>query len=364
MPAEPADFEASLRMRPTWNQVLHLYRDHRKPGPHLMGSISLSDRGWISMGRSADASTGREDRMKSKSMRRTLSTLLLAGTFGLAAATAHAISVTESFANATAPGWTLSGSATLTGTGAPDPAGSGWLRLTPASGGQGYAIYSNAFATTESAVISFDFADYGGVSPSADGLTFFLFNAAGPFAGGNGGGGFGYVAMANGALAVGVADAFPSDFVNGVPASIAVRGPGPGTAFIAGTGGLSPTPETPARGLTPADPNFRRLTITLAPAGAGSTRVSVELQRGASVSTMLSNVLVSGLPANVRFGFSASTGLFNNIHEVRNFQLTTDLASASTAIPTLSEWGIVMLSATLLLGSLAMLSRRRRKSSA
>jgi hypothetical protein len=328
-----------------------------------MDSMSLSGRGWINMGWSADASTGREDRMKSKSIRRTLSTLLLAGTFGLAASTAHAISVTESFANATAPGWTLSGSATLTGTGAPDPVGSGWLRLTPASGGQGYAIYSASFATTESAVISFDFADYGGVSPSADGLTFFLFDAAAPFAPGFGGGNFGYIQMPNGALAVGVADAFPSDFVNFVPASIAVRGPAPTWPFIAGTGGLSPTPETPARGLTPADPNFRRLTITLARAGAGSTRVTVNLQRGASVSTVLSDVLVSGLPANVQFGFSASTGLFNNIHEVRNFQLTTKLATGSTAVPTLSEWGIVMLSATLLLGSLAMLSRRWRKSS-
>ena len=31
MPAELADFEASLRGRPTWNHVLHMYRDHRKP---------------------------------------------------------------------------------------------------------------------------------------------------------------------------------------------------------------------------------------------------------------------------------------------------------------------------------------------
>ena len=298
------------------------------------------------------------------SMRRIVSTFLLAGTFGFwAASMAHALSVTESFANATAPGWTLSGSAILTGTGAPDPVGSGWLRLTPATGGQGYAIYSNAFATTERVVVSLDFASYGGVSPSADGFTFFLFDAASPFATGFGGGNFGYVGMANGALAVGVADAFPSDFVNGVPASIAVRGPAPAWPFIAGTGGLSPTPATPARGLTPADPNFRRLTITLEPAGAGSTRVSVALQRGASVSTVLSNVVVSGLPPSVRFGLSASTGALNNIHEVRNFQLTTELAGASRAVPTLSEWGIVVLSATLLLGSLAMLPRRRRKSS-
>lgn len=32
MPAELADFEASLRGRPTWNHVLRMYRDHRRPG--------------------------------------------------------------------------------------------------------------------------------------------------------------------------------------------------------------------------------------------------------------------------------------------------------------------------------------------
>lgn len=31
MPAELADFEASLRGRPTWNHVLRMYREHRQP---------------------------------------------------------------------------------------------------------------------------------------------------------------------------------------------------------------------------------------------------------------------------------------------------------------------------------------------
>lgn len=34
MPSELADFEASLRDRPTWNHVLRMYRDHRKPTLH------------------------------------------------------------------------------------------------------------------------------------------------------------------------------------------------------------------------------------------------------------------------------------------------------------------------------------------
>ena len=291
-----------------------------------------------------------------KSMLRAASTMLIVGSMaGLVASNAHAISVTESFANATAPGWTLSGSAILTGTGAPDPAGAGWLRLNPASGGQGYAIYSQSFSIGERVVISFDFANYGGTTdPTADGLSFFLFDAASAFSGGDGGGGFGYTSMPNGALAVGVGDGYDSFFTNGVANSIAVRGPGPGTAFIGGAGPLSPTPQTSARGLTPADPNFRRLTITLTPSGSGSMSVSVELQRGAGVSLVLSSMVVTGLPATVRFGLGASTGANTNAHEVRNFSL----ASAVSAVPTLSQWGVLILSAMLLLGSLALLSRR------
>jgi glutathione S-transferase len=35
MPPELADFEAGLRGRPTWNHVLQMYRNHRKPNHSL-----------------------------------------------------------------------------------------------------------------------------------------------------------------------------------------------------------------------------------------------------------------------------------------------------------------------------------------
>ena len=123
-----------------------------------------------------------------------------------------------------------------------------------------------------------------------------------------------------------------------------------------GTAGLSPTPATPARGLTPVNPNFRRITITLVPAGAGSMSVTVQLQAGANSSTVLSNVVVSGLPSSVRFGLSAATGALWNTHEVRNFSLVS--GSAVAAVPALSQWGVVVLAAMLLLGSLVALRLR------
>lgn len=276
---------------------------------------------------------------------------------GPAASVALAVTVSEPFSGATAPGWTFSGSAVLTGTGVPDPVGAGWLRLNPASGGQGYAYHSEVLPISQPISVTFNFANYGGSNPTADGLTFFLFDAGAGFSTGFGGGGMGYENMPTGALAVGIADGFPSSFVSGIPNSIAIRGPAPGTAFVSGTAGLSPTPATPARGLTPADPNFRQLTITMVPAGAGALALTVQLQTGATVATVLSGVVVSGLPANVRFGLSASTGAFTNIHEVRNFTLTGGILTA-TEVPTLSEWGVVLLAAMLLAGSFAALRRR------
>ena len=42
MPAELADLEASLSGRPTWNHVLRMYRDHRKP--NRSGAASAQQR--------------------------------------------------------------------------------------------------------------------------------------------------------------------------------------------------------------------------------------------------------------------------------------------------------------------------------
>lgn len=275
---------------------------------------------------------------------------------GLFATAVSALSVNEPFSGpAPGSGWVLSGDATMTGTGAPDPIGSGWLRLTPATGGIGFAYNSAVISTRSPITAAFDFAAYGG-SGSADGLTFFLFSASGGFAPGGGGGSLGYQGSSTGALAVGVIDAYPSGFT-GVSDSVGICGPAPSTGPIADSGSLSPTPATAARGLTSADPNFRRLTITMLPDSPGAMRLTVQLQRGASVATVLSNVLVSGLPESVGFGLSAATGAETNIHEVRNFTLDAQ-HSAGTPIPSLSTWATLLLAGLLLLAAAA--ARRRR----
>ena len=86
--------------------------------------------------------------------------------------------------------------------------------------------------------------------------------------------------------------------------------------------------------------------------------VTVQLQTGASTSTVLSNVIVAGLPSSVRFGLSAATGALWNTHEVRNFSLVSGSGSGAAAVPALSHWGVVALATLLLLGSLVALRRR------
>src|SRR5262249_50375158 len=147
------------------------------------------------------------------------------------------------------------------------------------------------------------------------------------------GGGLAYQGMPTGVLAIGLTDAFPSSFSNGSANAIAVRGAGPATPFLGGAV-LSPTPDTPARGLFPTDPNFRQLTITLPPIAPGSMSLTVQLQAGTVTTTVLSNLVVSGLPQNVGFGLSAAIGAALANHEIRNFSLINGIPDLSLAVPT------------------------------
>jgi len=87
-----------------------------------------------------------------------------------------AAGVDQDFRSGSAPGWLLTG-ATLT-SGAPDPAGDGWLRLTNATTDQaGSAIYdSTAFPSSGGLQVSFTYATYGGTG--ADGFTFYLIDGS------------------------------------------------------------------------------------------------------------------------------------------------------------------------------------------
>lgn len=282
------------------------------------------------------------------------------------AAQAAITTITEPFSGTTAAGWTLGQNAVLTAP-SPDPAGSGWLQLTADSiGQQGYAYYSQAVPTNAPITVGFDFDLHGtATSPPADGMTFFLADSTVAFAPGGGGGGYGYLnpGLAGGVLAVGLSDGYPSTFVDGIGNAISVRGSSASlAASIANSGALNPTPAGSARGLTPADPNYRHLTIRMTPTSvAGQLSVSVMMQARTSSNTVISNALVSGLPATVHFGFTAGTGANTSVNEVRNFSLASGVADA-ISVPAGSLPGNFLL--MLALGGLGLATFAARRARA
>jgi hypothetical protein len=125
-----------------------------------------------------------------------LAILAAAAAFVLApAATAQTQTLTGGFNTSTLdPGWTIGGTGytpVLT-SGNPDPVGQGWLQLTSSAGNEAtYAVDTTSFASANATITAtFNYAAYNGTG--ADGITFFLANAAVPFAVGAYGGSLGY----------------------------------------------------------------------------------------------------------------------------------------------------------------------------
>lgn len=263
---------------------------------------------------------------------------------------AQALTITQNFMTNSAPGWVFGGSTVLTSGGA-DPAGNGYLRLTPATTNQaGYAYYNTGYATANGFVIEFEYGSWGGTS--ADGLVVFLFDAATPtFQIGDFGGSLGY---ANGCSPapglsrayIGIAfDEFgnfsnPGDRCkNGGPGarpnSVTLRGEGngvdSGTNYFYLTHNQLSTAtnrlDCPSSLCGTARPSsatyYRQVRITMYPTG-GTYNVKVEMRwtAGDPYETVINTyTLPTPIYPNLKIGFSASTGGSTNVHEIRNLQI-------------------------------------------
>jgi uncharacterized repeat protein (TIGR01451 family) len=258
--------------------------------------------------------------------------LIIIGMLGLQVPQAIAqFKITESFTQATAPGWTLADNASLT---APsiDAAGAGWLRLTSATNDQrGTARYTaGTFTATQALTVRFRYVSWGG--SGADGITLFLYDATQNMAGALEGGGLGYCFGAGGYLAIGL-DEF-GNFSN--PGDRCTAGGGPGfvpDAFVirgpVGSGNPFVTNALVASGIDdPAAvtrPTARTVMLSLVPVGVGFT-ISAQFQNDDN-SPMQS--LFSGVsfpyapPTSLSVGFSGSTGGATNIHEVQSLTIAT-----------------------------------------
>ena len=212
---------------------------------------------------------------------------------------ARAQVITETFKNATAPGWVFAGTGytpnLTSGTAGANgnAAGDGWLRLTDTGTNEATSAYYNtAFTAAGSTVYAkFDYEAYGG--NGADGITFFLFDGSVPFSVGANGGSLGYAqktgvnGMAGGYLGVALdeygnysaaAEGRVGGFNNSsslVPDSIAVRGPGTGQngyAYLGGSNSLAQSIDSATR-------------PTQIEIGRGASRKSFERGWNSSVST-------------------------------------------------------------------------------
>ncbi|MFB8219653.1 DUF7507 domain-containing protein [Streptomyces anulatus] len=261
-----------------------------------------------------------------------------------------------------------------------DAAPNGYLRLTDASNDQSAAVlYNHALPANQGLVTTFDQWQYGGTTnPPADGISFFLIDGAASLtAPGAFGGSLGYAqklpdddpgeeflpGVNHGYLGVGL-DVLGNYFGdwehrgNGcdnrspagtefrIPAPgtnmVTVRGPGNGTdgyCFLTATtdnfsttgpwestlpGQLhGPTTEVPADA-TPEEaeallePSRRTVTVEISPAPDPVLTVSIDFHDGNGTQQVLSSPAPQPVPDTYKFGFAASTGLFTDVHLIRN----------------------------------------------
>jgi hypothetical protein len=230
-----------------------------------------------------------------------------------------------------------------------DSDGSGALRLTSDVNNQaGFAIYNTPISASQGLDIEFDMYQYHG--SGADGIVFFLINGtASPTQPGAFGGSLGYSSSNNGTspglvggyLGVGF-DRYgnfsnPSFGTNGpgqIANSVTVRGSqASGYKFVATHAANG---QLAVESATTRASAKRHVRVTISTNNIMS--VAVNYFDGNGLQTELDNInlnTVNGagsLPASFKFGFSASTGGSNNIHEIQGLQVDTLKPNLSTHV--------------------------------
>ena len=231
--------------------------------------------------------------------------------------------------------------------GAIDSSGSGALRLTPASNDQsGFAIYDTPVSTSEGLDVEFDMYQYGGTG--ADGISFFLINgAASPTQPGALGGSLGYSSTSS-PVRAGIVGGY-------VGIGFDRFGNFSSTGFGAGGVGRFSNSIT-VRGSEATNYQYVTKKSAAGQIGVESTQVRANAKRHVRVSVSTNNIMtvavnyfngnglvteLSGinlntingagsLPASFKFGFAASTGGSNNIHEISG--LTVDSLKSNVSV--------------------------------
>ncbi len=303
------------------------------------------------------------------STRRILVLILVVLSLGLAGNASAAIIINAPMTDTNSAGWTLGGGTILTGSGAIDPVGQGWLRLTNNTGNQtGFAYNTTAFDLSAGLLVEFDYATWGGTG--ADGYSVYLFDAnVGAFNIGAFGGSLGYAqklttspcgnpapsnvpGISGGYIGIGVdeygnfADCGEGRYLsaygnsNTVPNTITLRGSvvGFGAGAIGQTLSAASYPwiaTSANNGLlwfngsprpSQTGPNYRHVRIQISPAPNPVANVWVSF--GYSSPLVFTQMITNqALPAitttqQLKIGYAASTGGSTNYHEIRNLIVT------------------------------------------
>ena len=275
---------------------------------------------------------------------------------------------TQDFKRSTASGVIMSGSARLTAANAIDADGQGYLRLTDNIVNQvGYLYAKDAFPSYYGLTVMFEFYTYkadASANNQADGISFFLYDASvNAFRPGGVGGSLGYAqywntqGMSKGYIGIGIDEfgnySYAFEKRNGgpgkTPGAVVVRGPGDGNKttdypYITGVQtGQAPHnisfSQFKQRYPDFTSTNYRRIKIILTPGSSLGTdkgyKVTVTMFKGGTPTgsevTLIENFDYPYLaPANLRYGFAASTGSNTDFHEVRNLTIAPTNASALT----------------------------------
>ncbi len=272
-------------------------------------------------------------------------------------------------------GWILGGnpsSAVLTGNGAIDPAGQGWLRLTNATGNQtGFAYNTTTFDLSAGLLIEFDYATWGG--NGADGYSVYLFDGgASPFNIGAFGGSLGYAqklstaacspvnpsvpGISGGYVGIGV-DEF-GNFAYGCEGRYNGTSQRPNTVTIRGSvvgfggGAIGQTSNTNSYPWIATSANngslwyngsprpsqtgvsYRKVRIQISPAPNPVANVWVAFGYGSPLvyTQMITNQALPAISTaqKLMIGYAASTGGSTNYHEIRNLLVSNQ--NTTTAI--------------------------------
>lgn len=271
--------------------------------------------------------------------------------------------ISESFTTNVANSNIVRGGAAVRTAGTIDPQGEGWLRLTDDLKNQvGYCYINESFPSDLGATIEFEFLAYTNQLPEADGFSIFLFDGSygpGTFAIGEDGGALGYgevdaathptgwtlgPGVTGGYIGVGL-DVFGNYSVKqtkndskapGFRAqAIAVRGPSSThTTYLDGTranlGGTVYAGQKLSYGSAIStrpnmDNYYRKVKLLLLKEGANYTiTVFMQVSKTGTMQQVFGPTpLPFAPPPTLKIGFAASTGLYFDIHEVRNLFATT-----------------------------------------